>query len=330
MPDIRTYDVQTDGTLTNFAIDWKAPGLIAPVVLDIVPMADRGAKYPIYEAESFRLINDSRGENDVAQEVDFPMSKDSYWCNDHALRRFVADQLVRAASNPAYARTVAMSTRVKQLKRLIQRNWEVEVATLFTTAGNYLSTLYEDLDAVAGRNFDDAANGLAILLDYMDRVELACGMMPEEMVIAADVWQLLQLDSNFIATLSTGVQLKLETLADMVGVNKIHIARGSYNSAAKGAGDQTMARLWGSNFICALIKGGGNTVDEPKTACTFVWNAFPGSSQGETVQRYRDPARGGGGEFVEYSHYRDVKATGVNSSGKIISGFLLANVYIAL
>lgn len=333
MPDLRTDQVAANIQLTNYAIDWGDPALIARDLYPVVPVDERGAPYPVYEDESFRIVNSERGQNDTANEMDFPLSEDSYYCKDHALRRFIADQVIKAsAKNPGAARALARQNRIKQLKRMVLKEHESAVSTKLTTAGNYNTGLYENLDSAGDRNFDDTSGpgGFAIFQQYLDAGELQCGMRATDLVIVPDAWALIQRDTNFLPSISTEAKITQQGLADLLEIDRVHIARSTYNTAKKTKA-RSMSRIWGSNLAVGLIVMPGADIESPKTGATFAWNAFNGSVGGETVKTYRDESRGGGGEWVEYSWYYDTKNTGVIvSTAKIISGFYLANLYISL
>ena len=331
--DIRTGDVHVDSVLTNFAVKWGDPAFIADRVLPVIPVTKRSDKYHVWEFDSLRLPEaDNRGEQDVAREIDFPLSTDTYFANDHALGRFLADQ-VRANADAGLAPAIQRAAMATQIKQMILRNWESEVATLLTTSGNYATDLYENLDSVANRNFDDSSGpgGIDIIQQHIDEVELESGGKVDTLWFASDTWRLLKSDSTFIPSLSATVVTTEEAIRDLFGVRQVLVARSLQNSAAKGADDMSNARLWTSNTMGGTIASPGATIDAPATGATFVWNAFPGSVNGQTVTTYRDAEnRGGGGEWIEFSQYRDVKSTGVNSSDAFITAFLFDNVYDAI
>jgi len=79
----------------------------------------------------------------------------------------------------------------------------------------------------------------------------------------------------------------LNALADLLGIQKILVGRGIYNTAKEGKtfinGD-----IWNATYVMAAVIGNPNRLSDPSVGRTFLWNAD--SPENATVEQYRDDA----------------------------------------
>jgi len=81
----------------------------------------------------------------------------------------------------------------------------------------------------------------------------------------------------------------LNALADILGVKKIVVGKGIYNSAKEGKPFQG-ADIWSDDYCLVAVVGEGQRLSDPSTGRTFLWTAD--SPENATVEEYRDnPAR---------------------------------------
>jgi len=332
-PDLRPGDVQLDPVLTNIAIGYRDPAFLAGQLFPIVPVEDKDGRYPVYFGEEQLILeDDERGPSAESREEDWPMSRDTYQCEDHARKRFLADQTLKNASDPGARRMLELANRIEFLKRKTQRGWEKAVVDALTTSGNYNSSHTVNLDTGTANFNDTGVNGAETIDGWIDTVALATGATPADMLMiaAVDCWNKMRHDDNFKPSTTSGAPTTPSYVAEMFGFRDVLIHRGIYNTSKKGQA-ASRTRLWLTNSIVLAVVPPAPSVEIPAVGYTFVWSGHDGASGGETVATWRDANnRGGGGEWVEYSFYYDAKITGVNKSSEIVAGYLGRNVYAGI
>lgn len=335
MPDILTDTTgRFQPELTNFAIGAGDQELIGPIVAREVPTDDQKATYAIMGKEKYLIVDSRGGETDPAKTIQRTFSTDFFDCNPHRLREFISDQKRQTLSRSGVARIAeeemdAVTTMVSNF--MLER--EMEIATALTTSGSYASGLYENLDTVADRNFDDSSGpgALAIMLDYLSTARQKCGFRMDTAIIAEDTWQLLRQDSSLLPTLSASPLFTPEYLAGLLSLKQVLIASALYTDDKPKAGAAyDLGQLWPSNSVVFCLSPANLVRNGSATIKTFMWNATPQYSQGRLVRSYRGEDAGDGGTWYQASMAWGTKLTGVNSSGKIIAGALLANCYSTL
>lgn len=331
MADIQNSSVHYDVPLTNFSVGWSNPKFIGSLLFPLVEVAKQSDKYSILERGLARVEHDEMGEEDYSREAKFGISDDSYYCKLHGRHNTIQDTTKTNADAGETSYVLEDAYRVQFLKDLLMVSHEQEVATALSTSGNYATGLYENLDTVSGHNFDDSgANGLKILMQYLDAAEIEGGFRPNTMVISPDAWIELQNDSNFKPSLYGNLLSSEQLIANALRIDRVIVAGTNINNAVKGAAPD-MARMWGSNKIwLAYAPTAGATRRVPAIGKTFVWNAVPAARQGQVVKRTRDERKGAGADIIDLFFWYDVKITGKDESGKIITGAFLDNVYASL
>lgn len=286
--------------------------------------------YPVWGREQFMASRVKRGPRDRAPEGYITFSEDKYTVDDYPFKMFLPDKTLSAADE-AISRALSRQALTQNCKERVLRGYELDVSELLCNPANYASGLTENMDTGADRNFDDAAGpgALRLMQEYRDKVHVACGMRPDTVILSSDLWSYLSTDKNLFGGGSTAIKMDTAYLQGLLNVRQVLIADALYTAAPLNAGaDYPLARMWGGNMVIFAICPPGATLYTPTTGYTFMHNATPSYSQGEAVRAWReqDPE----GEWIEYSMVRGVKATGINSSGKLIAGALLTDCYAAL
>ncbi len=327
--DLRPNEVHVDQVLTNFAVEYTEPMFVAEKLFPKVEVSKQSDKYPVYRPEEWlRIMEYERGPNAFSQEVDFSFSRDTFYCNDHALKDFVADSTLNNAA-PDASRFLEHSKRVSRLKSMVLRRYEQQAITLATTSANFHTDLTASLDSGTA-NFDDTGiSGVRSIWDWIDKIGLKTGATADQMELfmGIDVWRYVQADTNFRPSFATEVQTTEDAVRQLFGLGGVSVAQSIYSNTKKGQ-PVSRARLWPANTMLLAVTGSNFG---PSFGRTFAWNAQDGSVGGERVVTWRDPMnRGGGGEYSEYSKCYDLKLTGIDEDDKIICGYLATNVYAAL
>jgi hypothetical protein len=100
MPD--TASVHFDVALTNISIAYRNATYLAPEIAPDVPVRRQSDRYFIYDPrkDRFRQTFDGRSPGAEASEIDFQLSSDSYYADDHALEAAVPDEERDNADSP--------------------------------------------------------------------------------------------------------------------------------------------------------------------------------------------------------------------------------------
>lgn len=87
-------EVHIDAALTNLSVGYRNPAFIADLLAPVVPVRKQSDKYFICDAEreAFRPSDDRRAPGAEASEVNFALSSDNYYCEDHALTSAIPDE----------------------------------------------------------------------------------------------------------------------------------------------------------------------------------------------------------------------------------------------
>jgi hypothetical protein len=325
-----TSNVHVDTDLTNFAVAWGSSNFIADRVCPVVPVTKKSDTYIVFGKEVFNAESDHQGDRDYPKEVERTFERRSYECERHALREWSGDAEKNNA-DAAVQRALSETAIVEYLKAKILLNKEVSVKTLLDTSGNYDSALYENMDTVANRNFDDSSGpgALNLILSFKEGIMNTCGWEPNIGVVSSDAWPLLATDTSFFGGGATNVRLTQQQLAEILGLDEIIVASARYSSGKVKAGTApTLSRLWTSNCLRLLYSPRNVSLDVPATCKTFQYRSTQEYNvNGEFVGRVRDPLAGDGGDWIVYKQFYVPKLTALDSSSNIISGALLANIY---
>jgi hypothetical protein len=100
MPEVSQVHVNV--ALTNVSLAYRNPAFIADLIAPPVGVRKQQDRYFIHDAEreAFRSTSDHRAPGAEANEVDFALSSEAYYCEDHALVSVIPDE-ERENADPA-------------------------------------------------------------------------------------------------------------------------------------------------------------------------------------------------------------------------------------
>ena len=247
-------NVHVDQDLSKFAVAWGSNLYIADRICPVVPVLKKSDTYLQFGMEVFNQEVDHQGDRDYPKEVERTFERKSYTCERHALREWSGD----AEKNNADAglqRALSEMAIVEYLKAKILLNKEVTVKGLFATTGNYASGLYENMDTVANRNYDDSSGpgALKLILELKEAILTASGFEPNQMVVSSDAWSLLSTDASFFGGGATKVRATKEEIAESLGLDEIIVVSSRFTaSKIKAKTDPTLGRLYPSTGACEI------------------------------------------------------------------------------
>jgi hypothetical protein len=297
-------DLHVDRPLSNFAVEYKNEGFIAPLVAPFVPVNNKSDSYVTFnKADKFSLPEDMRGPKDKANEITWGTGTSTYGCKDRALKDFLSDAML--ANSDININPLEKTTGF--LTDLLLLGFEYRVATLIFTAGNYSGSYKATLTGTD--QWSDFAGSDPI--GNIDTARAACFLEPNTLILGKEVYDKLKRHPQLLdhvkggSTAANPATVSIDVMKEVFEVENILIGKAKYNSSKKGQ-TASYSRLWGKHAVLAYIDP-NVTLDNVSAWKTFRWNQLT-TGLGYKVRRYRDEERGGGGQVIEVEMSLDEKA----------------------
>jgi hypothetical protein len=292
--------VHIDAALTNLSVAYRNPSHIADLVAPVVGVRKQSDKYFILDAdrERFRASDDTRAPGAEASEVDFSVSSDSYFCEDHALEAVITDE-ERDNADPAIQPDI---DKTEFLTDKILLNKEIALADIIATDASLPGETLSGTD-----QWDDYTNSDPVVAVETQKatIQQAVQQIPNTLVLPYEVYRKVRLHPKVVEKV---VNVKIgvvgpDILADVFDVERVLVPRGLKNTATPGQAP-SLAYIWGkSAFLCYVPpRPGLKTVG---FAYSFQWSAAPGSLQGHVVEMWREERRKA--DMVRVQRYYDQK-----------------------
>lgn len=235
--------------LTNVAIGYSNAQMIASQIFPEIPVAKQSAKHFVYGKDRFRLNENKRGTGAQSNEVTLSLTTGNpYFCEDHALKMFVADEDVENAETP----TTPFQDAAEFLMDQHLVNFEKEVADLVTSTGNLtsnttLSGTDQWSDYSNSNPFQDIETGKATIFGTI-------GVNPNTAIISKSVWDKIKHHPEFLERVkySQKGQITTDLFASLIEVDRVLIGGAYYNSAKEGQTDAT-SQIWGKDVVLAYV-----------------------------------------------------------------------------
>lgn len=273
-------DVVIDPALSNVSVKYTNSAFIADMILPVVKVSKQTGKYYIYDKSNLRIDATTRAAGAGANEIDFGLSTDSFSCDDHALKSFVADEIqdqAEAALNPLIDETETITEKL-----MLDR--ENNAATLLTTAANFTNT-----SALSGTSqWSDYSNSDPIgdVRTARTAIHAATFKKPNTMILGKQVFDYLCEHPQIIERIkysALGVVTE-ELLARIFQVEKVLVGEAGKNTANEGQTD-ALSYVWGKNVIIAYIA--------PRVGLKTLTLGVTFEYASREVKRWRDEDREG-------------------------------------
>lgn len=282
MPE--TTQVHIDAALTNVSVAYRNADYIADLIAPPVSVRKQSDKYFIYDAEreAFRASDDRRAPGAEANAVDYALTTDNYFCDDHALESVIPDE-ERENADPPIQLDV---DRTEFLTDRIDLNREIALASLVAGGAVPGETLSGD------DQWDDPDSDPVAAVEAKKATILADGqVLPNTLVLPYPVFAAVRLHPKVVARIQY-VRMGVATpdvLAELFDVERVLVPRAQKNTAAPGQA-ASMDYVWGRHaLLCHTpARPGLKTVG---LAYSFVWTAAPGSVSGRIVEVWREDRR---------------------------------------
>jgi hypothetical protein len=298
MPEVS--QVHIDVALTNVSVAYQNPDYIADLIAPPVPVRKQSDKYYIYDPqrERFRQTDDRRAPGAEANEVDFALSTDNYFCEDHALESAIPDEERENADPPVQADI----DRTEFLTDKILLNKEIVLASRIRTGSDIPSETLSGTDQWS--DFDNS-DPVADVEDQKATIQAAVQVIPNTLVLPYPVYQKVRLHPSVIEKVQY-VKLGLvgpDVLAQLFDVERVLVPRAFKNTAAPGQ-DAVLEYVWGKDaFLCYVPPR--PALKQVAGAYSFMWTVAPGSIHGHIVEVWREDRRKA--DMVRAQRYYDQK-----------------------
>ncbi len=297
MPEVQ--QVHIDAALTNLSVAYRNNEFVADLIAPPVPVRKQSDRYYIYDSDrdAMRVTEDLRAPGSLAHEVDFTLSTDSYYCDDHALAGAVPDE-ERENADPVIQPDI---DRTEYLTERILLNQEVAVETALRTAAGMGETVVDSGATWESGSSDPVADIQAARLAVFAESQRRANVM----IAPYAIYETLRNHPSIVDRVkySGGGIITAEILAQLFDVDRLVVPKCFINSSVKGQAAAVQS-LWGTNvYLLHVAERPG--LKQVTVASTFVWNGMPGSVNGTVVERWRDHGRKA--DMIRVQKYYDVK-----------------------
>lgn len=298
MPEVS--QVHIDAALTNVCVAYSNPNFVADAIAPPVAVRKQSDRYFIYDAERerFRSSNDRRAPGAEANEVDFALSDDGYYCEDHALESVIPDEERENADPPIQPEI----DRAEFLMEKILVNKEIELANRIQTGSDIPG---ETLSGTDQWSDYDNSDPVAEVEEHKATIQEAVQVIPNTLVMAYDVYTKVRLHPS-VTSRTQYLQMGIagpDTLAQLFDVERVLVARALKNVAAPGQ-TASLSYVWGKNaFLCYIPPR--PALKRVAFAYSFIWTMAPGSVSGHVVEVWRENRRKA--DMIRVQRYYDQK-----------------------
>jgi len=309
MPEVQ--QVHVDAAMTNLSVAYRNNDFVAEQIAPRVQVRKQSDRYYIYdsERESMRVANDYRAPGSLANEVDFALSTDSYYCEDHALSSAVPDE-ERENADPVIQPDI---DRTEFLTERIMLNQEILLESKLRTNADIAETTISLGDEWS----DSSSDPVAAVRTARLAVFAASQRRANVMVLPFEVYESLRNHPAIIDRIKfsgLGIATK-DVIAQVFDVDRIVVPRSFVNTAAKGS-EPTVSNVWADNvYVMHVADRPG--LKQINLATTFVWNGMRGSVDGTVVERWRDHGRKA--DMIRVQKYYDIKIVAPGAGFRIMN-----------
>jgi hypothetical protein len=223
--------------------------------------------------ENFRVTDDRRAPGTEANEINWTLSTDQFFCEDHAIRTFITDEELSNADEEFNLKADATELVTDE----ILLNKEVSAASTLLDADNYDSTLVYSMGAASNpAKWSDYENSNPILdiAKAKEKMHKKAGIRPNTLVISETVKNVLKFHPKILG-LFTGITpvaiATMEHIKMALGVDNIIIGSAMKSGATNPGQTDELSYIWGNSAVLAYIPGKpGKKIQS--LGYTFMWN----------------------------------------------------------
>lgn len=270
MPTVQK--VHLDKALTNISIGYSNEQFIADQIFKAVTVDKQSDRYYVYGKEMFRQHDDLRAPGTEANEIDWTLSLDTYFCEGHALRHPIPDEEIQNAD--ANFNLEADATEL--VSEGILLNKEVDAAAKVMDPSNYHTQLKLTMggaDTPAKWSDYDKSDPVLDVKRAKERIHKLSGLRANTIILPETVFNTLSLHPkllDIIKYVQRGI-VTLDLMKAAFAVDNILIGSALKSTATNPGQDDDLEYIWGNSAVLAYIapKPGRKIVS---LGYSFMWN----------------------------------------------------------
>lgn len=291
--------VHIDAALTGISVAYRNNDYIADLVAPTVPVRKQSDRYFVYDLarESLMAKDDFRTPGTPADEVNFSLSSDSYFCEDHALASAIPDE-ERENADPAIQPEI---DRTEFLTDRILLNREVALENLLRTNGSI-----PGMSPSPGDEWDQTGSDpIAAINAARVNVFAAVQRRANTVIMPFEVYECFRNHEAVIDRVKYSMPgvLTEQIIANLLDVDRVLVAR-SYKNVATAGNPPSIQPVWGDSVYVLHVPNRPG-LKQVGLAYTFLWNGMPGSNGGVIVEKWREARRKA--DMVRVQKYYDHK-----------------------
>lgn len=299
MPDPTT--VHVDAALTGVSVAFRNNEFVADAVAPPVAVRRQSDRYFVLDPEraAQRETVDHRAPGAEAREVDFAVSTDSYYCDDHALETAIPDEERDNADNALQPDI----DRTEFLTEKILLNREIGLEALLRT-----STAVPEIALESGEEWTNSdSDPLGNFHTARQMIHAGSQRRANTVVMGYGAFDALRNHPRVVERVLHAVPgvVTADLLAAMLDVDRVLVARAMKNTSVPGNPPQ-MEPVWGAcAFMLHVPPRAG--LRQVAAVHTFVWNGAGGGAgrDGTLVERWREERRKA--DMIRVQKYYDQK-----------------------
>lgn len=237
--DLTTGSVHVDAPMTQLAISFGFPELVAERIFPPVPVIKESDVYYEFNKEELQEQDDLRADGTEANEMTWDVSTTPYLAEEYALRKIVTDRVRRNADPPV--RPVITTTT--KLKRALMIEQERRVQAIAQNAALIANTaIATGWNAASGQvpDKDVSAAKIAILR--------ASGTLPNAILMSFEVSQTVMEFLRRTAFTTFSEWLTKDQLPPVLWSLETIVA-GAVRNTANPADAEVLADIWNDNVL---------------------------------------------------------------------------------
>ncbi|MEO8376254.1 MAG: hypothetical protein ABI579_01175 [Candidatus Sumerlaeota bacterium] len=293
MPDVASSHF--DAALTNLSVAYRNNSYVAQDIAPEVAVRRQSNRYFVYDPkrDNMRETFDGRAPGAEAHELDFQLSSDLYYCDDHALESAIADEENENADSPLQPQV----DRVEFLTDKILLNKEIALATKLRDTAVIPNTAITAWNDTGGDPITDIETGRASIVNQIQQA-------PNTLVLSFSVYTALRNCAKVIDRIkyTNGGTIGTKALADLFDVERALVGRAVKNTSAVGQNPSLQA-VWGDDALLLYVPP-RVSLKATAAALTFAWSQAAGT-RGVSVQAWREERRKA--TMVRVQQYYDLK-----------------------
>lgn len=239
-----------DPLLSGVSSGYFGEGLIADQILPVIKSKLTTGKLGKYGKQHLQLELNLKGGRGAYRRVEaITRQTTSFSIVGHGLEGLVTADDYRNVQDPFDAE----KDEVLGLTSLLSIEKEYLIASSLTSTAN----LTQNATLAAGAQFSDYLNSdpISKFSDARKAIIAGCGMKPNLAIMDVLVWDKLRFHPQMLDFLGYKIArpggLSEDELATAMGVDKVLVAQGRYNSAKEGQ-TAVLSALWGKDLVFAV------------------------------------------------------------------------------